>query len=203
MNLLKHDLSMKISRLCSRRPRLIRTIAAYCTIGLVWATTVIPPSFDELVSEAQVIFQGTVTNVRSEWTGEGAQRRIVSYVTFKVNDTFKGNPGDQITLRMLGGTVDGETMEVGDAPKFKRGDRDVLFVENNGTQFIPLVGIMHGRLHVRKDADGHDVLYKNDGSPLTSTSQVGKETSAEGAPIGLQQLKQAVQARVGRSAPQP
>src|SRR5437660_9647393 len=67
------------------------------------ATTVIPPSFDDLVSQAEMIFQGTVTDVRSEWTGEGAQRHIMSYVTLKVEEAIKGNPGGGITLRMLGG----------------------------------------------------------------------------------------------------
>jgi hypothetical protein len=180
----------------------------FWTIPLVlsvraWATTVIPPSFDDLVNEAQVIFQGTVTNVRSEWIGEGEQRHIVSYVTFKVEDTLKGNTGREITLQMLGGTVAGQTMEVSDAPKFKKGDRDVLFVENNGTQFIPLVGIMHGRFHVRQDANGQDVIYKNDGTPLASTDQVGKESRAEGAPIALQQFKQAVQTRASQRTRQP
>ena len=168
------------------------------------ATTVIPPSFDELVSRAETIFQGTVTNVRSEWIGEGAQRHIVSYVTLKVEDTFKGNPGKQITLRMLGGTVAGETMEVTDAPKFKVGDRDVLFVENNGSQFIPLVGIMHGRYHVRKDASGRDIILNNSGSPVSSTDQVGKESAAAAAgaqPMTVQQFKQAVTTRAGRLAP--
>ncbi|MEY2525432.1 MAG: hypothetical protein QOE73_203, partial [Verrucomicrobiota bacterium] len=111
----------------------------------IQGTTVIPPTFDELVSRAEVIFQGAVTDVRSQWTGEGAQHRIVSYVTFKVEDSVKGTPGQTYTLRMLGGTVDGETMEVADSPKFKVGDRDIIFVENNGSQFVPLVGIMHGR----------------------------------------------------------
>src|SRR2546429_7239147 len=87
------------------------------------ATTVIPPSFDELVARAELIFQGSVTDVRSEWTGEGAQRHIMSYVTLKVEDAIKGNPGPTVTLRMLGGTVGGETMEVADAPRFKVGDR--------------------------------------------------------------------------------
>jgi hypothetical protein len=178
-------------------------VAALCVSGFSLATTVIPPSFDELVREAQIIFQGTVTDVRSEWVGQGAQRHIVSYVSFKVNDTFKGNAGSQITLQMLGGTVDDQTMEVSDAPKFKRGDRDVLFVENNGTQFIPLVGIMHGRYRVKKDASGRDVIYKNDGTPLASTEHVGNEEKREGAPMALQQLKQAVQARTDLVRPQP
>src|SRR5438045_9187932 len=115
------------------------------------ATTVIPPSFDDLVSRAEMIIQGSVTDVRSEWTGEGAQRHIMSYVTVKVEDAIKGNPGASVTLRMLGGTVRAETMQVSDAPKFKVGDGDVLHVVNNGTQFIPLVGIIHGRVKIKKD----------------------------------------------------
>ena len=41
------------------------------------ATTVIPPSFDELVDQAEFIFQGTVTEVKAQWVGEGGQRHIV------------------------------------------------------------------------------------------------------------------------------
>ncbi len=171
-------------------------IAASCAAS---GTTVIPPSFDELVSRAETIVQGTVTEVRSEWAGEGAQRHIVSYVTLRVEDTFKGNPGKQITLRMLGGTVGAETMEVADAPRFKAGDRDVLFVENNGTQFVPLVGIMHGRYRVQKDQAGRDVIMTNSGSPVGSVDEVGKESAGEGQPITLQQFKQAIQTRAARS----
>jgi len=54
------------------------------------ATTVIPPTFDELVTRAETIFEGTVTGMRSEWTGEGANRHIVTYVTFKIEDAIKG-----------------------------------------------------------------------------------------------------------------
>lgn len=161
------------------------------------ATTVIPPSFDDLVTRAQTIFQGTVVDVRSEWTGEGAQRHIVSYVTFQVDDAIKGNPGARITLNMMGGTVGTETMEVTDAPKFKVGDRDVLFVENNGTQFVPLVGIMHGRFHVSKDAAGRDVISTNDGAPLADITQLGKDQRAatNGPAISVQEFKQAIQNR--------
>ncbi|MDB6146492.1 MAG: hypothetical protein JWO45_156, partial [Spartobacteria bacterium] len=71
--------------------------------GPLSATTVIPPSFDQLVNQAEVIFQGNVTKVASEWIGEGAQRHIVSYVTFHVKDGLKGNPGENYTIRMYGG----------------------------------------------------------------------------------------------------
>jgi hypothetical protein len=175
----------------------------FALVSMALATTVIPPTFDDLVTRAEMIFQGTVTDVRSEWTGEGGQRHIASYVTFKVDDAIKGNPGAKVTLNMMGGTVGGETMEVTDAPKFKVGDRDILFVENNGTQFIPLVGIMHGRFHVQKDGNGRDVVLTNDGAPLTDVNQLGKNKGAAtaGRAISTQEFKQAVQSRVGHPIP--
>src|SRR5205807_7110972 len=185
---------IKLSRLHMKRYLL--TCAGILAIGCsALATTVIPPSFDELVSRGEVIFQGTVTDVRSQWVGEGGQRHINSYVTFKVEDAIKGKPGAQITLQMLGGTVGSETMEVTDAPKFKVGDRDILFVENNGTQFVPLVGIMHGRFHVQKDENGRDVVLTNDGAPLTDVNQLGKDKRAAtaGRALSTRECKQAVQ----------
>ena len=137
------------------------------------ATTVIPPHFDELVSRAQVIFEGEVTGLQSQWIGEGAQHRIVTFVTFKVNDTLKGDAGTTYSIRMLGGTVDGRTMEVTDAPKFKVGDHDLLFVENNGSQFIPLVGIQHGRFRVQSDASGQQTITTGEGQLLTDVNQLG------------------------------
>jgi len=141
------------------------------TFAQVQATTVIAPTFDQLVDEADVIFQGKVTALQSQWTGEGAQRVIVTFVTFQVEDAMKGNPGQRYTVRMLGGTVDGQTIEIADAPKFTVGDRDLLFVERNGSQFIPLVGVMHGRFHVQRDQAGHESVLTNDGKQVDGLSE--------------------------------
>jgi hypothetical protein len=196
---------MKISHISSipRFTHLFRCVIVCCTLGLATATTVIPPSFSDLVNEAEIIFQGTVTSVHPQWIGEGAQRHIVSYVTFKVAESLKGNPGREITLRMFGGTVDGQTMKASDAPTFNVGDRDVLFVEHNGTQFIPLVGIMHGRYRVQKDENGRDVILTNEGAPLSSVDQVGKESVSPGPAMTAEQFKQAVQMRTGQRLRQP
>ena len=97
----------------------------------VSATTVVAPTFEQLVTQAELIFQGTVTDSRSVWEGEGGQRHIETYVTFQVEDSVKGQAGASYTIRMLGGTVGDETLEVTDTPKFKVGDREILFVEHN------------------------------------------------------------------------
>jgi len=163
------------------------------------ATTVIPPNFDELVGRAQIIFEGEVTGLQSQWIGEGAQHRIVTFVTFKVDDALKGEPGASYSIRMLGGTVDGRTMEVTDAPKFKVGNHDILFVENNGSQFIPLVGIQHGRFRVQKDQAGRDTLITGDGQPLADVNQLGGNEAAMAsskASLSLDDFKSAIRSHV-------
>ena len=167
---------------------LLSVAASIALFPAVKATTVIPPSFDELVNNAEVIFQGEVSDVKSQWMGEGAQRHIVSYITFKVEDGIKGNAGSSYTIRMFGGTVDGYTMAVSDGPKFKVGDRDILFVENNGSQFIPLVGIMHGRFHVRKDQSGREVVTSSEDEPVKNVERLGKESTAPATPTGEVEL---------------
>lgn len=167
------------------------------------ATTVIPPTFDELVTRAEVIFEGTVTGMRSEWTGEGVNRHIVTYVTFKVEDALKGTTGAEYTMRMFGGTVGDKTIEVTDAPKFKIGDRDILFVEHNGTQFIPLVGIMHGRFHVQVDASGtNEKMTKDSGAALANVSKLGQDevAAANGPAISKADFKAAVRQKLAEKA---
>ncbi len=139
------------------------------------ATTVIPPSFDQLVSQAEFIFQGTVTNVRSQWTGEGANRHIESYVTIRVEENLKGTPGESYVMRMYGGTVGEDSMGISDAPVFNVGDHDILFVENNGTQAIPLVGIMHGRFKIQRDSSGTEIVTKNEGQPVKQVARLGTD----------------------------
>jgi hypothetical protein len=157
---------------------LLLLLCAALAASSAQATTVIAPTFDQLVGDAELIFEGTVTEARSEWISQGAEREMVTYVTFSIQDAIKGSPGSSYTIRMLGGTIDGETREVADAPRFKAGDRDILFVEHNGAQFIPLVGIMHGRFHVQTDAKGVDVITKDNGASLADVTKLGQDETA-------------------------
>ena len=166
--------------------------------GSAHATTVIPPSFEQLVDQAELIFQGNVTRVSSQWVGEGSERHIVSYVTFQIKDSVKGDPGQSYTIRMFGGTVDGETMEIADGPKFEVGDEDIVFVENNGSQVVPLVGIMHGRFHIRRDDSGRELVTTNEGEPVRDVARLGTatESSATGEALTPAAFKAAIQSRL-------
>ena len=172
----------------------------------VSSTTIIPPTFEQLVQQAELIFQGTVTNSLSVWEGEGGQRHIETYVTFKIEDNVKGQAGASYTIRMLGGTVGDETMEVTDTPKFTVGDREILFVEHNNDQFVPLVGIDHGRFHVQKDEQtGRDVVVNNEGEAVRDLTQLGRNekgavVSDAAQAISADDLKAAVHQQLSASA---
>jgi len=173
------------------------------------ATMVIPPTFEQLVQQAELIFQGTVTTSRSVWEGEGGDRHIETYVTFQIEDNVKGQAGTSYTIRMLGGTVGDETMEVTDSPKFQVGDRDILFVEHNNDQFVPLVGINHGRFQIQHDEQtGRDIVTNGDGEPVRDLTQLGRDEKAATAAdvtaaISPDDLKAAIRQQLGGSAGHP
>lgn len=144
------------------------------------ALTTVPRAFDQLVNGADTVFKGTVSAKESRWIGQGAERHIVTLVTFQVHETYKGTPASAQTLRFFGGTVGRETMAVPDMPRFELGQEAVLFVVNNGRQFCPLVGIAQGRFQVVADAaTGRERVWTNAGSPVVDPRQLGQSADAE------------------------
>lgn len=172
--------------------------AVVAIVSGLYATTVIPPTFDQLVRGADFVFEGRVASSRSQWEGEGNERNIFTYVTFSVEDALKGAPGPTFTIRMLGGTVGDESAAVADAPGFKTGDHDILFVEHNGAQFIPLVGIMHGRFRVEKDQGDRQVVAKDNGLLLSNLAMLGidEKAAVSGPSLSVADFKAAIRRKL-------
>lgn len=173
------------------------------SLASVKATTVVPPTFDQLVQQAELVFQGTVMDVKSVWEGQGAQSHIETYVTFQVAENVKGDAGASYTIRMLGGKVGEDALIVDGAPRFEVGDREILFVEHNYDQFVPLVGIAHGRFHVQSDeATGRDIIVNDEGEPVKNVAKLGHEEQSATAAEALSpdQLKSAVKEQLKTQA---
>ena len=148
-------------------------VLALAGTRLAWATSVIAPSFAELVDEAQTIVRGKVIAVRCAWADSPQGRLIKTYVTFAVEKRLKGSAPDELVLQFLGGEVDGEGMTVQGMPRFTVGQAEILFVAGNGVRFCPLVGMMHGRYRVMTDAtSARDYMARDDGVPLEHESDV-------------------------------
>lgn len=193
----------------------LRCYAALIIAGIGFAaakaTTVIPPTFEEMTDRAEVIFVGKVVSVRSEWRGVGTRRAIFTLVEFEKSETLKGDAKSSITLQFLGGTVGEETLQVGGVPKFTVGDRELLFVAKNGVQVCPIVGVFHGKFGVRKDQrSGRDVLVRHDGKELRDVAEIGAgeagptrakfSASTHTEPLSLDDFKEKIRGRVAAGA---
>jgi hypothetical protein len=177
-------------------------LSLLCTLlmaGVARSTTVIPPTFESLVSTANTIFVGEVMNVRAIWTSTRQGRAIVTQVTFKVEDVWKGRIGAVTQLEFLGGTIGETTMEVVGMPVFREGQRSVLFVSPEARSVSPLVGFWHGRMRVERDPYGVDRVRTHDGRSLGHPAEVGANRPnymLSVTPMRLSELAGAVRGRV-------
>ena len=189
-----------------RRLLLLTMVCTVAAAGVARSTTVIPPTFDALVSSAATIFVGEVMNVRSEWETTPNGRAIITLVTFRVEDVWKGNLGAVTQLEFLGGEIGDVGMRVEGSPVFRLGQRDVLFVNSIVRAVSPLVGFMHGRMRVERDTvSGVDRVRTFDGRALGSVAQIGPQRAAPSlasiTPMRLAELETAVRSRLGAGRP--
>jgi hypothetical protein len=160
-----------------RRSRALALLVAAATLLVprpAAPTTVIAPTFDELVAQAEIVVLARVVALRSAWTESRSGRTIVTDVTLSIDRTLKGPVFVQRSLEFLGGTVGDDTLEVSGMPAFHVGDRDVLFIRDSGRPVSPIVGFAYGRFRVVRDtATGVERVRTHDGRPLASTDDVG------------------------------
>ena len=193
----------------SRTPvKLLRSLAVVLLVAAVArATTVIPPTFDELVSESELIFRGRVTAVKSGWSDAGVKPRIATWVTFAVERTLRGQVPETITLEFVGGAVGERRLEVAGWPRFEAGDRGVFFVENRQARMCPMVRLRHGRYRILESGSGavervvrddYSAVEETNGSSRPMMEQLGPARAASGvAAVGLAQFEARIVERSG------
>ncbi len=185
-------------------PRLIlsrsfaRTVLALVLFAgsRLWATTVIPPDFDQLVNDSDYIIRAVVKSVNSAYqaTNSGG-KKIVTKVALDVKEVIAGTPPKDVVLEMLGGRVGNERMVVEGAPNFKVGDEDILFVRGNGHTIVPLVAMMHGRYPImREAATGRKYMARENKVPLTDTAEISRPITKANAAAVKEPAKAASQA---------
>ena len=146
---------------------------------LARATTVVPPDFDSLVSQADYVVRGVVKSTTSEWRSDSSGKHIISKVTIQVTEIIKGQPPSPLVLQTLGGTIGKTRMVVEGSPTFLVGEDNVLFIHGNGTQFIPVVALSYGQFLVARDsATGLELVHRSNGSALYDVKDVAQPMTA-------------------------
>ena len=137
------------------------------------AMSVIPPTFAELVAEADVIVRARVVSLQPYLDRTPAGEVVRTRVTFEVEATLKGRHQGGLTLEFLGGEVDGRGLRVPGMPTFASGATELLFVTRQGAGLCPLVAAAHGRYRVLTDrTTGREFIARNDSTPLASEQDV-------------------------------
>jgi len=152
------------------------------------ALSVIPPTFSQLVAEAETIARVEVTGQTSQWdVSPTGQKVIHTYVACTVIKQLKGAPQATLSLRFLGGQVGSEIMQIPDMPAFTTGEHCIVFVAANGSAFCPLVRVMHGKYRLAADAAGTERVSRNNGAALRSTDEVSasEETAGTLGVVGM------------------
>jgi hypothetical protein len=110
------------------RARALPFVAALFLAVNAHATISRAIDFDEKVDNAAAIVLGECVNTTSRWDAAG--KWILTYSTFRVEKSMKGQPGQELTIVTPGGVVNGIHQETIGVPKFGVGDDRVVFVRN-------------------------------------------------------------------------
>lgn len=132
------------------------------------ATVVVSKDFAALCREADMVFVGTVSDVRSRWVDQ-ANSDVETLVTFSDLDPLFGVEQATVTLRFAGGEVDGRREEIAGIPRFEVGERAILFARR-GRWLNPIVGFQQGCFRVAEGGGG-PVVLSADGHPLVDIQQ--------------------------------
>ena len=148
------------------------------------ATSVIAKSFASICSEADEIFIGTVAQVRPYRRENG---RIWTAVLFEDTRWLAGDPAVEKELQFAGGRIGDRAEVVGGMPRFKIGQRVVLFVRD-GAAMSPIVGFHQGCFGVR-EFEGVDIVLTLDQRPVLRAGPSGISTGEAGVLAGAISLE--------------
>jgi len=134
-----------------------------------YGTTLISLSVNSLSEQAEFVFEGEVISVEAQRSGNRGM--VNTYVTFRVIDILKGDAGaTDIELKFLGGSLNGEVLEVNGSRLPRLGEHGIYFVESLSRDLInPLLGWSQGH-YLIKTVAGIESMTTVDAKPIIAIS---------------------------------
>jgi hypothetical protein len=118
--------------------------------------TVIPLSLERMERLSSDVVLGTVEDTRAAWDRD--HRLIETHVRIRVERRIKGQGGPVVNVVVPGGVIGEIGMKTPGAPAFQGGERVLLLAEPKRAGEMRPVGLFQGKLAVKKDASGADVV---------------------------------------------
>jgi len=114
-----------------------------------FATTVTKMDLEQLVQRADLIVQGQVQSVYSQW--DEGRRLVFTYISIRVDEPLKGERRQSILIRQIGGTVGAIQMSVAGVPQFKSGEMAIVFLKRQDDSTFQVVGMNQGLYEIVED----------------------------------------------------
>ena len=131
-------------------------LAVFLWASMAQATTVINVPLEQMAKESTVIVHGRVE--AQQVVQEAGSDRILTLTAVEVLTEVKGlKKNDIVTIYQVGGTLDGQTLHVSGALKFRKGEEFILF----GVRFRDMIvsyGMGLGKYMVMKHSGDTFVL---------------------------------------------
>src|SRR3954470_14768308 len=122
------------------------------------ATTIVLPTDDQLVRKSPVIVEGTVISSKPVLRGEG----IWTETTLAVDRTLKGDASGELTIREVGGEIDGRITKIFGTPDYKAGERVMAFLTPTSRGDYQTVDLFVGKFSEERAVNGRRLLVRND-----------------------------------------
>jgi hypothetical protein len=146
-------------------------------------------SFDEKVDNAAAIILGKCVKTEARFDPTG--RWIVTYATFAVEQSMKGNAAGQITIVTPGGSVNGIHQETIGIPVFREGDEHVVFLRNTRLGPTPLY-FDQGTYNVAAGEHGEKLIVPMPSNVMHIDTQRAMAVAPADEPRTLDAFKRAV-----------
>ena len=125
------------------------TLMAAILAAPAFATTVARLDMEQLVQRADLIVQGHVQSVYSQW--DEARRLVFTYISIRVDEPLKGERRQSVLIRQVGGTAGTIQMSIAGVPQFKSGEMAIIFLKRQGDSTFQVVGMNQGLYEIIDD----------------------------------------------------
>ena len=139
----------------------IRVYGLTCVLmigAIAHATTIVMPSDEQLIAKSPLILSGTVLST-AVIDDDGTLR---TETKIAVASVLKGSAPDTITVRELGGELDGRITKLYGTPEFTKGERVLLFLEPAPRGGYRTIDLFVGQLKEGRQLDGRRLWLRDD-----------------------------------------
>jgi hypothetical protein len=155
------------------------------------ATTLERMSVAKMTQAAQLVVRAQCVVNSTAWDGG----EIWTFTSFAVEDSWKGAPNgaaQQVTVRLLGGSVGNLTSTVSGVPRFRPGEEVILFLQNTARGDYSIVSWVQGTFRIHKDARSGAEIAVQDTEAFDTYDPLTRQFDAEGIrnlPVGALRLR--------------